>query len=48
MTSMGHALGLGISDEHSHSMFAMTKKGETHKQSLECGDVAGIKKTLKD
>ena len=47
MTSIGHALGLGMSDEHSHSMFAMTRRGETHKQSLECGDIAAIKKTMR-
>jgi hypothetical protein len=41
---IGHAIGLGISDEHYHSTFGLSGRGETHKRTLECGDKQAARK----
>jgi hypothetical protein len=43
VANFGHAIGVGISNNHYHSSFALTKKGETHKRTLECGDKRAVR-----
>jgi hypothetical protein len=42
VSMFGTALGMGLSQSPDHSMHGMSAKGETHKHTLECGDVSGI------
>jgi hypothetical protein len=39
----GHALGLGASNSHDHTMLPVHSAGDRSKNSLECGDLAGIR-----
>ena len=41
--ALGHCLGLGPTDAHTHTMHGGSARGTFHKRSLECGDVNGLK-----
>lgn len=43
VVEFGHALGLGHSESHLHSMQGISYRGEVSKLSLECGDLQGIR-----